>query len=371
MDSSYFIGEIRTFAFGFAPVGWMPCNGQMLSSTENKTLFAVIGNRFGGTSPNFALPDLNGRTVAGAGAGPGLTNYALGKTTGTTYVRLTESHLPAHTHSLNGGTGNPKTRVGTPSPQTFLANMAKNTTDGSGNITQDAARAFFKGGTDSVLHPTMVGITGASEPHDNRQPYLATSFYICVDDGVPPFAPESPVPSSPSVGNYVGEIRLFPFGQAPDGWALCNGATLPCQSNAALYSLILNTYGGQQGVNFMLPDLRGRIMVSTSGSEEFALGTKAGEEAVELDGKTMPSHSHVVQVMHGFTADQQQFEGNRMASLGKDIPALYVMPNVRYAVTLPERTIGTAGGSDPHQNIQPFLVLSYCIALSGTYPPRS
>jgi len=162
---------------------------------------------------------------------------------------------------------------------------------------------------------------------------------------------------------FLSEIRIMSFGFAPKGWAQCNGQLLPINQNQALFSLLGTTYGGDGRVNFGLPDLRGRVQMHMGAGH--TLGEKGGAEAVTISQTTMPAHNHTVT---GSTTqgDKNTIAGNLLAhEVGKPYGA------VTSTTTLNPASIGNTGGSQPHQNMQPFLTLNFCIALQGIFPSQT
>jgi len=162
---------------------------------------------------------------------------------------------------------------------------------------------------------------------------------------------------------FLSEIRIMSFVFAPKGWALCNGQLLPINQNQALFSLLGTTFGGDGRVNFGLPDLRSRVPIHVGSGH--TLGEKGGSEAVTITQQTMPAHSHV---MVG-TSDVGTQAPPASQLLGTS-PAKIYDPFAN-ATTLQPGTIGNAGGSQPHTNLQPFLVLNFCIALQGIFPSQT
>jgi microcystin-dependent protein len=171
---------------------------------------------------------------------------------------------------------------------------------------------------------------------------------------------------------FLGEIRLMSFMFAPRGWALCAGQTLGIQQNTALFSL-LGTYYGGNGINtFMLPDLRGRVPVhmGQGSSGTYNIGQKGGTEYVTLSTDQIPQHNHLVQAVNT-TGNALGPMGNLLAQsigTGQGQPGYVAAANT---TTLNPASIQPAGNSQPHENRQPFLVMSYCIALQGIFPSRN
>jgi microcystin-dependent protein len=154
---------------------------------------------------------------------------------------------------------------------------------------------------------------------------------------------------------------MMSFVFAPKGWALCNGQLLPINQNQALFSLLGTTFGGDGRVNFALPDLRGRTPIHVGSSH--TLGERGGEQAHTLSIAELPTHTHLLNGSSS-TGTQQIPVGNLFA----------VTPNQLYhaadasLVALAPGTVTNAGGSQAHLNMQPFLTLSFCIALQGIFP---
>lgn len=164
---------------------------------------------------------------------------------------------------------------------------------------------------------------------------------------------------------FLSEIRIFSFVFAPKGWALCNGQLLPINQNQALFSLLGTTFGGDGRVNFALPDQRGRTPIHVGGGH--TLGEKGGEQAHTLSIAEIPEHVHVASGTSAL-ADQPTPGGNLLGTV--DVTAfttnLYGPPGS--LVAMAPATIGNTGGSQAHLNMQPFLTLTFCIALQGIFP---
>jgi microcystin-dependent protein len=161
--SSPFVGEIRIFAWNFAPAGWAMCDGQLMPISENEALFNLIGTTYGGDGQStFALPDLRGRFAVHQGHGNGTSSYTLGEQTGTETVTLTVQQLPAHSHAANAAIGGNDL-----SPGGHLWS-----TDADGNT------AAYHDTSNAQMAPGAIGPVGGSQPHDNMQPFLAITFII-------------------------------------------------------------------------------------------------------------------------------------------------------------------------------------------------
>jgi microcystin-dependent protein len=169
---------------------------------------------------------------------------------------------------------------------------------------------------------------------------------------------------------YVAEIRIFAGNFPPLGWAFCNGQLMPISQNTALFSLLGTTYGGNGQTNFALPDLRMRAPVHPGqgpGLSERLLGETGGEATHTLLASEMPAHSHALQASSG-AATTTIANGNMLATVNAPNPP-YHEPTMMADMGPGE--LSPAGGSAPHQNMQPYLALSFIIALQGIFPPRS
>lgn len=164
---------------------------------------------------------------------------------------------------------------------------------------------------------------------------------------------------------YLGQITLVSFPFAPKGWAACNGQLLPIEQNQALFSLLGIAYGGNGVNNFQLPDLRGRTPYGMS--PQYPIGQSGGVETVALTGAQIPQHTHSA----GYSTQAGSVRnptGALYGDTGASTP-IYASAGGAQAPLNPT-TVGTAGQNQPHSNMQPYSVLNFCIALSGTFPSR-
>ena len=170
---------------------------------------------------------------------------------------------------------------------------------------------------------------------------------------------------------FVAEIRIFPFNFAPKGWAFCDGQLLPLSQNTALFSLLGTTYGGNGKSNFALPDFQGRAPMfwgQGPGLSLYDIGQTGGSETITLLESELPAHAH--QASGGAGSGPTSPANNTWgAGAGRTPPPVYTntAPNVNMAAA----TVSTAGTSAPQNNMQPYLTLSFCIALQGVFPPRT
>jgi microcystin-dependent protein len=161
---------------------------------------------------------------------------------------------------------------------------------------------------------------------------------------------------------FLSEIRIMSFGFAPRGWALCDGQLLPINQNQALFSLLGTTYGGDGRVNFGLPDLRGRVPIHNGSGH--TLGERGGEQSHTLSISELPTHTHTVQASAD-NADAPVPAGNYLGSANNLYTAAASL------TSLDPSTVANVGGSQAHLNMQPFLTLSFCIALQGIFPSQN
>ena len=158
---------------------------------------------------------------------------------------------------------------------------------------------------------------------------------------------------------FLSEIRVMSFGFAPKGWALCDGQLLPINQNQALFSLLGTTFGGNGQTTFALPDLRARTPIHVGGGH--TLGERGGEQAHTLSISELPTHTHFIN------------GSNNPADTNIPTDAYLAIANNAYApagnlVALSPASVTNAGGSQAHLNMQPFLTLNFCIALTGIFP---
>lgn len=162
---------------------------------------------------------------------------------------------------------------------------------------------------------------------------------------------------------FLSEIRLMSFVFAPKGWALCNGQLLPINQNQALFSLLGTTFGGDGRVNFALPDLRGRAPIHVGSGH--TLGERGGEQAHTLSIAEIPTHTHVLNASS--TAGNAPVPSGPTGNVLANTPNLIYGPPSNFVATK-LGTVANVGGSQAHLNMQPFLTLSFCIALQGIFP---
>jgi microcystin-dependent protein len=161
---------------------------------------------------------------------------------------------------------------------------------------------------------------------------------------------------------FLSEIRIMSFAFAPKGWALCDGQLLPINQNQALFSLLGTTYGGDGRVNFGLPDLKGRVPIHVGSGH--TLGERGGEQAHTLSISELPTHAH--------QAEASASNGNTPIPANNVLAAANnLYGSATNLTTLSPTSIANAGGSQAHMNMQPYLVLTFCIALQGIFPSQN
>lgn len=165
---------------------------------------------------------------------------------------------------------------------------------------------------------------------------------------------------------FLAEVKIVGFNFAPRGWAFCDGQILPINQNQSLYSLLGTTYGGDGRTSFGLPDMRSRTPVHKG--DGHPLGQRGGSETVALAAAQMPAHSHAVKATQ--SAANVSPVGNTVV-LADTNKSLYADATVANLTALRSGTIANTGGGQAHNNMQPYLTLSYCIALQGLFPSRN
>jgi microcystin-dependent protein len=165
---------------------------------------------------------------------------------------------------------------------------------------------------------------------------------------------------------YLGEIKIISWNFAPKGWAFCNGQFLPINQNQALFSLFGTTYGGDGRVTFALPDLRGRAPIHQGGPIGASLGEKGGEESHTVNQSEMPAHNHFSEGVSP-NANSANPVNDYLAS----VPSFMYRGKPTNLTTLHPASVTNAGGSQPHENRQPYLVLNFIVALQGVFPSQN
>jgi microcystin-dependent protein len=163
---------------------------------------------------------------------------------------------------------------------------------------------------------------------------------------------------------FVGEIRMFAGNFAPVGWSFCNGAIVPIDQNDTLFNLIGTTYGGDGQTTFALPNLQSRVPIHAGPG--FQLGQTGGAEAVTLTTSQIPAHSHVPMAFDG--TGNQPGPGNGVWASSSPATQFDVPPP---SVTMDPAAIGSSGGSQPHDNMIPYLVINFIISLFGIFPSQT
>jgi microcystin-dependent protein len=162
---------------------------------------------------------------------------------------------------------------------------------------------------------------------------------------------------------FLSEIKLVSFNFPPKGWALCNGQLLPINQNQALFALLGTTYGGNGQTNFALPNLRGRVPIHFGGAH--TLGEAAGSTSVTVNIQQLPTHMHGLQASSNSAGTSGDPTNNFLAPINGGYSGASNL------TTLEPSSVSNVGGSQPHNNMMPYLVLNFIIALQGIFPSRN
>ena len=260
-------GEIIIVAWPYQPTGWVPCDGRLLTSADHTLLYNNIGTTYGGDSTNFALPDFRGRAPVGDDGG---VSWPRGLAYGSNDTFLSIADIPAHTHTITGGTtgstGGPGGTVNNYQPSLVVRWLI----------------SFFG------IFPSSTGTTRPS------------------DSVTQPDAPDQTTSGFP----YVGEIRLIggatATGLSADAWKLLDGQLYPISDNETLFQLIGTTYGGDGNQTFGIPDLRGRVSVEVS--DILPLASIVGSQTLQISLSQLAAHAHLVDL--GITGIQHFSDGS-------------------------------------------------------------
>jgi len=178
---------------------------------------------------------------------------------------------------------------------------------------------------------------------------------------------------------FLGQIMLFAGNFAPRGWATCDGQLLSISTNTALFSILGTTYGGNGTTTFALPDLRGRVALHQGtgpGLSQYVPGEAAGVENVTLTQGTMPAHNHAATVTINpaaspLSASDDPTNGVPAGGSGQNVYAGAPDGTTKMNAGMATAVVAPAGGNQPHENRQPFLCMTYCIAVQGIFPSRN
>lgn len=177
---------------------------------------------------------------------------------------------------------------------------------------------------------------------------------------------------------FIGEIRVFPYNFAPQGWALCNGQLMAISSNTALFSIIGTVYGGDGKTTFALPNLMGRVVPGVGrgpGLSQWNLGQVEGENQVTLLETEMPAHSHSLTALNTNgatgTPDENSFLAKDVRGGGGTVNYMNNSQGLAPDIIMSSMAATPSGGSQAHENRQPYLALNFCIAVDGIFPPRN
>jgi microcystin-dependent protein len=199
----------------------------------------------------------------------------------------------------------------------------------------------------------------------------------CIDERFNPLAPdgrEDPEPRDDVTAygsdQFLAEIRIFPFNFPPTGWAFCNGQVMPISQNTALFALLGTVYGGDGKSNFALPDLMDRAPMQPGQGQGLSwrdLGESSGVESITLLQSEIPLHTHGVRVS---TDDGESLIPAANRILGRSVGGFAYESSGSGAQMMAFQTLPLSGGGLPHNNMQPYLTLNFCIALQGIFPQR-
>ncbi|MBS1796609.1 MAG: tail fiber protein [Acidobacteria bacterium] len=333
-------GEISVFAGGYVPAGWALCNGQLLVAAGYPALYSVLKTTFGGSGSTFALPDLRGRVAIESGA-----EFAYGQAGGEENHTLTEAELAAHTHQAVG--------------VTTLADQGL----ASGNFWASKADGHYAPTADVKMAESAVSKTGNSQPHENLSPFLPLNFGVCLN-------------GTDDREGTIGEIVLYAGSGVPDtwkNWLPCDGRVLLIAQHTALYSVLRSVFGGNGENTFALPDLRDRAPLCAGpgpGLTNRPFGATGGSAAVALTVDELPKHIHVA---HANTnTDSVSDPTNAVwgaAADNRELVPFYA--NSAAETPMNAAALDETGSGAPHNNMPPYLSLSYLICVAGIFPAHS
>lgn len=352
------IGEIRIFAGLNPPRGWLTCEGQSLPSAAYPELSQVLGSTFGGNAGFFTLPDFRGRLPVAADPAAKPAPLPMGAAGGAETVTLTGDQIPAHVHDLSASTSPATTNVA--GAGVIPAAMAADVKGyyvpagaGHGKPVPMAAAAIDPG--------------PPAAPHANLMPALALNFIIAATPDAWSWMTEQSYQDGYDV--FIGEVRPFAFGYAPDGWAVCDDTPIDMDTWPDLYALIADTYGAHQGTMMFPPDLRGRAVMGVGagpGLTPRALADASGDASVALVMNQTPSHSHPL--MTASAPGKATLSPTAGDWLGDKTLKGNLFSDAATPPAAMTGAVAVSGAGKPHENRQPYQAVNYCIALRGLFP---
>ncbi|MET0392922.1 MAG: tail fiber protein [Chitinophagaceae bacterium] len=336
----WFLAEIRILPYEFTPAGWMPCDGRPLTISENDSLFHEIGHIFGGDDYTFRLPDLRGKVLLHEGEG-----FAFPQAGGESGHVLTVKEMAQHKHLAIASSE--KANEPTPKHNFWARDRGYGTTP------------------NTKVHEAALGNTGAGEAHDNMAPFASVNYCIATTG--------RPLRSA-GLNPFIGFITAvpFPFDSHPD-WLLCDGRELPASGiYQKLYSVIGNAFGGTRDQTFRLPDLRGRVLVGQGkgeGLSRYQVGDTGGATQVTLTEAHLPAHTH--DAIGKIEGDNPTASDTRVWANGSGSNQSSTFATEKgEAPMMNPGVLNVAGEGAPHNNMMPYQVLNFIIAMDGLFPPK-
>lgn len=372
MDEA-FVGEIFLIPYSYAPVGFAFCDGRLLNIGDYEALFSLIGTMYGGDGVRtFALPDLRGRVPLGVS-----NSYAAGQAGGNAVTQLMSANIRNHTHSI-APNAEIRMKTGTVADTPSPVNAYPAPAAGTPRYSSEADEKMVARPVNELTSPSGAPLysepnSTANLPVNNMMPYLCMNFVIALEGIYPGNALIKEF-------QYISDIIMVSFiDRIPRGYALCNGAELPINQNAALYSLLGNNYGGDGVQKFKLPDLRGSVPIGAGagpGLTRRTLSETGGVTTVTLTADNLPPHTHTVRedrlrLPAGSTNNTHNPTG---AYAGTSAAGNLYSANAGTGVSAPlAATLSVDNGTaaSPVNNMQPYLAIQFLIAIEGAYPSRN
>lgn len=360
-----FIGEVRLIAGDYPPRGYTFCNGAHLNIRENRELYMLLGNRFGGDGrETFALPHLQGRGPVGMGE-----NYYLGHRGGAESLNLEISNLPPHKHDLDIDVKWPVSNDIPDSDSPEAAYLAS-----GGYYQSNPNRAYKLSG--SWHCKGSMSSTGERRELYTMGPYQVLNYVIRVSWATD--EPNKRYTDMNTPNDYLGAIRMFAFDFVPEGYIRCTGQVVLIAENPQLYSLLGNNYGGDGKTTFALPDLRGRFPVGYGlgrTGKPYYVGETGGSEEITLEVKNLPGHRHDFEVdvkvpVSTDGADTWNPQGAYLGTSGQTLFSVRPGSGVYAGAPVVKATMKETGLGKPIYSMPPYTVLNICMCIRGVFPPR-
>jgi len=372
------IGSIHMFAFNYAPMGFMTCDGSSILISENPMLYSRIENIYGGHPfSECRIPNMKGRIPVGTGKSNNLREWKLGQMRGSEYVTLKQQHLAKHNHTFYVSTETADSN----SPEFAL--FSTTSKEDSIYIKKEELTNY------KYMNPELISTIEDDEnstKHYNMMPSLAINYCIATMGSYTKRSTDQEeidesLVNSRAFDIYIGEIRMFTTNYAPYGFIIADGKEIKFSDNAVLYSLLATNFSSTYQYA-VIPDLRGCTAMHRGQAQDATnvnMGEYRGYKNIYLSKEQLPSHNHLLYIATDSATTNNSKIGEYLARAlkgegrSKTPIAMYTkdLNEKNKSLVMSSSALSYEGEDKSHENRQPSLVINYCIADDGDFPNRS